>query len=254
MANAYGSRLVEKMPRVADIASFRFERPEAYRFQAGQWFVITFPGQDPEKPWEHHFSHSDSPTEPWLEFTTRLRGSDFKNALDALPPGAQVQIEGPYGAFTMPPDVERAAFLAGGIGITCARSILRWVCDTCTPAATKVEGTVGPADRSEIALRDIILFFANRSEDAIPFADELTGFTESIPGFRMVHVLSRPGEAWRGYRGHLDRSILEVELADFREWHFFVSGPPSFDLAMQDVLVKWGVDAGRIKMERFEGY
>jgi len=254
MAGAYGSKLVEKVPRVADIVSFRFKRPEAYRFQAGQWFVITFPSPDPEEPWEHHFSHSDSPTEPLLEFTTRLRGSDFKNALDALPTGAPVQLEGPYGAFTMPADVERAAFVAGGIGITCVRSILRWVCDTCTPEAARVEGTLGLASRADLALREIVLFFANRSEDAIPFAEELTEFTARIPGFRIVHVISQPGEGWQGYRGRLDQAMLAAELPDPEVWHYFVSGPPSFDLAMQDMLVKWGIEPPRIRMERFEGY
>jgi ferredoxin-NADP reductase len=245
---------VEKVPRVADIVSFRFKRPDAYKFQSGQWFTITFPGPDPEEPWEHHFSHSDSPTEPWLEFTTRLRGSPFKNALDALPAGAPVQLEGPYGAFVMPPDVERAAFLAGGIGITCVRSILKWVCDTCTPQARKVQGTAGPVDRTEIALREIVLFFANRSEDAIPFAKELEEFTETIPGFRVVHVLSQPGAAWEGHRGHLDHNILAVELAEPATWRYFVSGPPSFDIAMREMLVGWGIDAERIAMEQFMGY
>jgi ferredoxin-NADP reductase len=245
---------VDKVPRVADIVSFRFKRPEAYRFQAGQWFVITFSGPDPEEPWEHHFSHSDSPTEPWLEFTTRLRGSDFKNALDALPTGAPVQLEGPYGSFVMPADVERAAFLAGGIGITCARSILKWVCDTCTPEARRVQGTVGPVDRTEIALREIVLFFANRSEDAIPFVEDLEEFTERIPGCRVVHVISQPGEGWSGYRGRLNEDLLAGELAEPASWHYFVSGPPSFDQDMRDMLVGWGIDPDRIRMEQFMGY
>jgi ferredoxin-NADP reductase len=244
MASVYESKLIEKIPRVGDIVSFRFERPDAYRFQSGQWFEITFPSPNPEEPWEHHFSHSDAPTEPWLEFTTRLRGSDFKNALDALPMESHVQIEGPYGAFIMPPDVERAAFLAGGIGITCVRSILRWVCDTCGPRA----------ERPSLALREVALFFANRSEDAIPFEQELKEFTKSIPGFRVVHVLSQPGESWRGYKGHLDQHVMARELPDPSGWRFFVSGPPSFDQAMQEMLVGWGIDTERIKQERFEGY
>jgi ferredoxin-NADP reductase len=40
----FSSRLVEKIPRVADIVSFRFERPPGYEYWAGQWFVVTFPG------------------------------------------------------------------------------------------------------------------------------------------------------------------------------------------------------------------
>jgi glycine betaine catabolism B len=244
MAGVYTSRLLEKIPRVADIVSFRFERPEAYRFQAGQWFVITFPSADPAEPWEHHFSHSNSPSDPGMEFTTRMRGSDFKNALDALPLGSRVQLEGPYGAFVMPPDVERAAFLAGGIGVTCARSILRW-------AAAVRAGATPPA---ALALRETVLFFANHSEDAIPFKDELEGLASSLPGFRVVHVLSQPGGSWQGYRGHLDENVLSRELAEPGEWQYFVSGPPAFDQAMQDMLLARGIDAGPVRLERFEGY
>jgi glycine betaine catabolism B len=247
---AFGSKLLEKVPRVADVVSFRFKRPESYRFQPGQWFTISFPSPDPEEPWEHHFSHSDSPTEPWLEFTTRLRGSDFKNALDALPIGAAVQLEGPYGLFTLAPEVERAAFLAGGIGITCVRSILKWVCDTCSigPAGS------APADRPAATPREIVLFFANRSEDAIPFEEELKEFVSLIPGLRVVHVLSQPGEAWQGYRGHLDQNTLAAEIPDPAGWQFFVSGPPAFDHSMRDILLKWGVDDERIRTEQFIGY
>ena len=250
MQGSYPSRLIEKLPQVADVVSFRFERPEGYRFQAGQWFVVTFAGPDPAEPYEHHFSHSDAPSAPWLEFTTRLRGSEFKNALSALPIGSDVQVEGPYGSFVMPPDVERAAFLAGGIGITCVRSILRWVAHLHASAGAPGEEGEGP----RLALRDIALFFANGSEDAIPFVAELAELAKSLPGLRVVHVLSRPGESWRGYSGHLDHNILAAELPDPDSWHYFVSGPPSFDQAMQEMLLGWGIEAERIKMERFEGY
>jgi ferredoxin-NADP reductase len=251
---AYESRLIAKVPRVADIVSFRFEPPEAYRFQAGQWFVITFAGPDPAEPWEHHFSHSDAPSAPWLEFTTRLRDSDFKKALSELPLGSSVQLEGPYGAFVMPGDVERAAFIAGGIGITCVRSILRWAAHLRTPAGGQGAEAGGGGDRPVLSLREIVLLFANRSEDAIPFQAELDELAKALPGMRVVHVLSQPGEGWQGYRGHLNGEILAAELPEPTSWRYFVSGPPSFDLAMQDLLLRWGIDAASIKMERFEGY
>jgi ferredoxin-NADP reductase len=239
-----------KVPEVADVVSFRFERPEGYRFEAGQWFVVTFAGPDPMKPHEHHFSHSNAPSEPWLELTTRLRGSEFKNALSALPMGSDVQIEGPYGSFVMPPEVERATFLAGGIGITCVRSILRWVAHMRAFAG----GLGGAGEESPLALREMVLFFANRAEEAIPFAAELERLTATVQGLRVVHVLSHPGESWQGYRGHIDRAVLAAELPDPASWHYFVSGPPSFDEAMEDVLLRWGIEAPRMKMERFEGY
>lgn len=250
----YDSRLIAKVPQVADVVSFRFERPEAYRFQAGQWFVITFAGPDAAKPWEHHFSHSDAPSAPWLEFTTRLRASDFKNALSELPLGADVQLEGPYGMFVMPADVERAAFIAGGIGITCARSILRWAAHLRNAGGGQVAGAGQGGEGPVLALREIVLVFANRSEDAIPFEAELEELARTLPGMRVVHVLSQPGEGWQGYRGHVDEAILAAELPDPTSWCYFVSGPPSFDLAMRDLLLHWGIGAASIKMERFEGY
>ncbi len=251
VAGVYASKLIESVPRIADIVSFRFKRPEAYRFQAGQWFVITFPSADPEEPWEHHFSHSDAPSDPWMEFTTRLRGSDFKNALSALPAGSPVEVEGPYGAFVVPPDVERAAFLAGGIGITCARSILRWVAHVWE--AARVDPPAG-GEETALALREVVLFFANRSEDAIPFEDELEELSRKSPWLRIVHVISQPGEAWQGYSGHVDRKILEEELGDPASWCYFVSGPPPFDLAMREMLLAGGISDDRVKLERFEGY
>ncbi len=247
MAGAYGSNLVEKVPRVADIVSFRFKRPEAYRFQAGQWFVVTFAGDGAQEPWEHHFSHSDSPTEPWLEFTTRLRGSDFKNALNALPLGAPVQFEGPFGQFTLPGDAERVAFVVGGIGITCVRSILKWLCGSCGIGSVEAARPAAPP-------REIVLFFANRAEDVIPFADEIEEFARTIPGFRVVHVLSRPADTWEGYRGHVDQDILAAEIGEHTEWHFLVSGPPSFVQSTHEVLQNWSVDEARITTEQFMGY
>jgi ferredoxin-NADP reductase len=246
----YASRLIERIPRVADVVSFRFKRPEAYRFQAGQWFIVTFPGPDPVEPYEHHFSHSDSPSEPWLEFTTRLRGSDFKNALSALAIGTSVQLEGPYGSFVLPADAERAVFLAGGIGITCVRGILRWVAHLRAVSAVQA----GQGGETPVALREIVLFYANRSQDAIPFEVELEKLVDALPGLRVVHVISQPGEGWEGHRGHLDQDILAQELSEPASWQYFVSGSPSFDQGMKDLLLGWGIDPSRITSERFDGY
>jgi ferredoxin-NADP reductase len=234
----FPSRLIEKTPRVEDIVSFRFERPQGYEYRAGQWFVITFPG--PLEPRTHHFSHSNSPLEPELEFTTRLRGSEFKNALDALPLGSEVELEGSYGAFTLPDHLEQVAFIAGGIGITCVRSILRWLADK--------GGSSGGIPRS------IVLLFANHSEDGIPFRDELEQLGASLPALRVIHVISQPGRDWQGYRGHIDREMLDRELLQPRRWAYYLSGPPAFGKSVQEQLIAWGVESGSVKVERFEGY
>jgi ferredoxin-NADP reductase len=223
---------------VADIVTFRFERPSGYEYEAGQWFVITFPG--PAEPYVHHFSHSDSPLESHLEFTTRLRGTEFKNALDALPLGTWVELEGPYGTFTLPEGPERVAFLAGGIGITCVRSILR--------------SLAGKEVASGSIPRSIVLIFANSSEDSIPFRTELEDLEARLAGLRVVHVISRPVGTWQGYQGHIDRELVERELPQPADWAYFLSGPPAFDRSMQALLLAQGVADASITVEWFEGY
>ena len=253
-APRYKSHLLGKFPRVEDIVTFRFERPPGYHYRAGQWLVITFQG--PDGPLDHHFSHSSSPTEPWVEFTTRLRDSEFKSALVELEPGAEVEIEAPFGSFVLEPGADPVAFLAGGIGITCVRSILKACVDELADHAERA-GPAEPADPAgpaEPRRRPMTLIFANRSEDGIPFREELAEMESKLPSFRVVHVLSRAGEQWTGRRGHISADILDRELPRSPRRTYYVSGPPAFASAMQDLLAAQGVDPDRVTAERFEGY
>ncbi len=245
----FETRFAKKIPRVGDIVSFRFERPDDYHYTAGQWHVVTIPAT-PE-PLTHHFTHSSSPTEPYLEFTTRMRGTEFKNALDALAPGTLVEMEGPFGMFTLDTAMSVGAgkaptgapeghrrplvFITGGIGITPVRSILRWQADS---------GMAWPA----------VLLYANSGEDTIAFREELDAMTEMLPSLRVVYVVSRPSPAWIGREGHIDAVMLAEELDDIAAPMYYVSGPPSMVQSLRDILISQGVDRNSIKTESFEGY
>ena len=202
----FQTRLARKIPLVEDVVTFQFDRPEGYAFRAGQWFVVTFSG--PEGPYSHHFSHSNSPLDPALEFTTRVRDTDFKRALDALPLGAEVEVEGPYGAFTVPEGLGQVVFVTGGIGITCVRSILRTLAADGSPAAR------------------VVVLYANRSESSIPFHDELRELEARLPGLKVVDVISQPGEHWPGHRGHIDRHVFRERGARSADLDVLRERPP----------------------------
>jgi glycine betaine catabolism B len=242
---SYNTHLVGKMPRVADIVTFQFERPLGYDYRAGQWFVITFAG--PAGEYVHHFSHSNSPADPLLEFTTRVRPSAFKTALDALPLGAEVEVEGPYGAFGLAENRGRVVFITGGIGITCVRSILRWLAGSPRPSnGTEPSGQAPP--------EEIVLLYANRSEKDIPFRDELREIQTVLPAFRVVHVLSHADPDWPGLRGHLDLDLLERELPEPERWDYYLSGPPTLVQSMRELLLARGIGPSSVKAELFDGY
>lgn len=230
--------LLEKIPRSPDTTSYRFSRPPEYEFEAGQFFGITVPS--PTGPLAHYFSHCDSPTEGSLELTTRLTGSDFKNALDALPLGAEATFEGPYGRFVFKYDAAKIAFLTGGVGITPVRSMLRSLADT---------GGAGRAEGQEL-----VLFYGSMTEDGIVYKDELDEFARAIPGLRVVHVITKPSEEWRGYAGFITADIVRAELGDPSAWTYYIVGPPPMITAMDKVIEQLEIPATQVLVESFAGY
>ena len=237
-AMAFTSTLLEKIRRSSDTMSYRFSRPPEYEFKAGQWFTIAL--NTPDGPLDHHFSHADSPTESVIELTTRLTGSDFKNLLDALPVGAEVDIEGPYGRFLLGYELSRIAFLTGGIGVTPVRSMLRYLADT--NGAGRVEN------------QEITVFYGSMTEDGIVYKDEFDEFEQKIAGLRVVHVITNPTESWKGYAGFITADTVRAELPDPDAWTYYVVGPPPMITAMDKVMAQLDIPEDQRVVESFAGY
>ena len=136
-------KLIDKIERTANIKSFRFERPEDLKYKSGQFSYYYIPKEGGGELF-HHFSFSSSPTEPFVEFTTRIREGEYKKTLDKLQIGTKIKMRMVLGQFSLNPKYTKVAFVCGGIGITAARSNIKWAFDT-------------KADT------DIVLLFANRN-------------------------------------------------------------------------------------------
>jgi glycine betaine catabolism B len=213
--------------RCPDVLSVRFERPEDYRFAAGQYLALTI--QTAEGSQTKPFSHSSAIGDPYLEITTRLSGSAFKNALSALQPGDRVRIAGPAGRLALPPGERRVAFLVGGVGITPVISMLRsWE----------------PAEAP-----DAVLFYGNREPDCIPFVHEI----ESLKGerFAVVHVVESFSGTWKGETGFITPDIVRRHIDPAERWFFIVAGPPVMVTAMEACLAALEVPGSRMLVERF---
>ena len=108
--------------------AFLFEKPDGLSFKAGQYlnFTLLDPPETDAEGNTRTFSIASAPDEEELMMATRMRDTAFKRVLKTMPLGAQVEIEGPYGNFTLHKNATRwYVFLTGGIGITPFRSIIR---------------------------------------------------------------------------------------------------------------------------------
>ncbi|MCW5201019.1 FAD-dependent oxidoreductase [Desulfobulbus sp. F4] len=183
----------------------------------------------------HPLSFSDGPQAEYLEFTKRLSGSAYCQALERLRPGDRVMAKGPLGSFSAEGITGRIVCIAGGIGITPIRSIL-----------------VDLAQRQD--RRPVTLLYGNLDENDIAFADELARL--SLADFRLVHVLQRMGGGLgqEARAGMINAEIIRSEVPDLSEATFLVSGPPAMVKAVESQLAALGIGPEQIRTDRFLGY
>ena len=220
--------------RATDTKTFSFERPDDLSYVPGQFFFVLLAAAGGSPAIEHHFSFSSSPSEPCVEFTTRMTGHEFKDRLDELGPRESVHIAGPDGAFVIGPGMRKVAYACGGIGITPARSAVRWALDTAADT-------------------DVVVLHGNRDLAGSTFREEFEAIHS--PKVRVVNVLSEPDPDWHGRKGRIDAQVVREEIADWGQRDFFVSGPAGMVDAIVRVLVDdVGVSADRVMSEHFPGY
>ncbi|MFV1976976.1 MAG: ferredoxin--NADP reductase [Candidatus Scalindua sp.] len=232
--------VIDVIQRTRDIKSFRFSVPQDINvdFKAGQYFVLTIKikGQGAAK----HFSFSNSPTEKgYVEFTKRITGSEFSQALDQLKKGDWAKLKMPYGFFTFEGEHEKIAFLSGGIGITCIRSMCKFVTDKKLPA-------------------DIVLIYSNKIENDIVFREDFLQMQAENRKLKVVHTLTSPDidtGIWKGRTGRIDSLMVKEEIPDYPDRVFYLCGPPKMVDALKSILSdELRLNKEKIKLEHFSGY
>jgi ferredoxin-NADP reductase len=233
-------QLKEKRQETTDVMSFIFDlRDQPLSYLAGQYvfFELDSLAYPDERGKRRHFTISSSSTEPGIVmFTTRLRGSGFKETLRHAEPGYELTMETPRGSLVLPAgDVYAHVFIAGGIGITTFRSILRYAADT------------------HLSLRATLLYF-NRAPADIVFRQELDEIAGRLPTVQMVHSVDQPGADWAGETGRLSETLLRKYVPDLQPVLYWLSGPPPMVNAYAELLLGLGVAGESIRKDSFTGY
>ena len=116
-------KLIRSYDEVGNIRTFVFETGGA-SWQAGQyqtWELAQVEGDDKAK--RRFFTIAAAPSEGEFHISTRVSDSAFKQALNALRPGDEIEAHGIEGDFVWEDD-EVVVLVAGGIGVTPYRSML----------------------------------------------------------------------------------------------------------------------------------
>jgi ferredoxin-NADP reductase len=208
-------------------------------FIPGQYFWVELPesGYNDERGLRRHISIVTSPNERGvLGLATRVRDSAFKRTLAELPVGAEVDVEDPKGDFHLPEDTSKEyVFIAGGIGITIFRSMLKYIAEENLPYR-------------------ITLLYSNRDRESTAFFDELKERERQIEGLKVVFTMTEDPD-WDGETRRIDGDFLREQLGSNLGSHtYIVSGPPAMVNGVADLLEGEGVPEEQVHRSRFAGY
>jgi ferredoxin-NADP reductase len=216
-------RFIKKENVAEGTEAFYFSKPEEFAYQAGQSIDLTVAGMT------NAFSIFSAPYEGFLSIATRMRESDYKNALKKMEAGKELSMEGPFGSMTLHNDVsKKAVFLAGGIGITPFYSIIKQATFEKLP-------------------HQIFLFYSNRRREEAPFFSELENLEKQNPNFKLISITT-------AVEGHLTKEkVLEV-VPDLAASIGYIAGPAKMVHAMRELLNSAGLNDDYIRSEEFSGY
>jgi ferredoxin-NADP reductase len=211
------------------IYSFAFSHHGLVDFKPGQYMEWTLPlAQTDSRGNRRYLTLSSSPTENNLAFTVRLpkEASHFKRALATFKPGDKILASHLGGSFTLPTNQQqKLAFLAGGIGITPFRSMVKYLLD-------------------KQQHRDVnLLYFASSPQQ---FA-----FTDLFQQARHVGVASHFVDT---SKTPLNKNLLATTVPDYKERLFYISGPYNYVKAARESLLDLGVGPTSIRSDYFPGY
>jgi ferredoxin-NADP reductase len=237
--------------RVASVAGVRDETPRTRTLvlnvpewpghHAGQHIDVRLVAEDGYQA-QRSYSIASAPENDALQLTVeRLKDGEVSSYLcDVLHPGDGLELRGPIGGyFVWDMSIEGPLMLVGGgSGIVPLMSMLRH--RACADASARARV---PA---------VLLYSARTAEDLI-YKEELVKLAEGDGSLEVVFTLTRdaPPE-WRGFRGRVDRSMLEkVSPGVANRPNVFVCGPTPFTEAVATLLVELGHEPSRIRTERF---
>lgn len=230
--------LKEKRKVAKQTYDFIFAAPPNLKFLPGQFLEWTLPHRNPDKRGiRRYFTIASSPTENTISIGVKFpeKPSSFKQKMLNMKGGDLMYASQLAGDFVLPKDPAKPlVFIAGGIGVTPFRSIVKYMID----AKEKRAAT---------------LFLTCTTPEEFTYQDIFE--KGASVGVKPVYVVTNPdAKNWNGEKGFIDDAMLKRHVKNIRESHYYISGPPGMVDAYKNLLLGNSVPRTHIKTDYFPGY
>jgi ferredoxin-NADP reductase/Na+-translocating ferredoxin:NAD+ oxidoreductase RnfD subunit len=236
----YVLRLSSKEQAAEGVYDFVFTSDRKIDFLPGQYLEWTLAHDRPDRRGNRrYFTIASSPTEKNVRLGVKFydQMSSFKKKLIAMNPGDTILAAQLAGDFVLPKDTrQKLVFIAGGIGVTPFRSMLKYL-----------------TDRRE--KRSIVMIYSAATEKEVAYYGVLKVAAEKL-GIKTIFTFTDKmnlDPSWQGHTGHIDAAMIAREVPDYRERTFYISGPRTLVSSCEHVLQDMDTPGSRIKTDFFPG-
>jgi ferredoxin-NADP reductase len=233
-------RLKQRVQIAPDTYDFVFAPSRRIAFAPGQYMEWTLGHKDPDSRGNRrYFTLASSPTEGDLRLGIKFyqKSSTFKQALLSMDESREIVASQLGGDFVLPANPnQKCVFIAGGIGITPFRSMIRYLLDTHQP-------------------RPIVLFYVSRTVNDFVYVDILNR-AQSELGIKTIYTVTdkrRLPSSWQGKVGYITPKMMRAEVPDYRKCIFYISGPKGMVDSFKELLSQLNVQSAQIKTDFFSG-
>lgn len=232
---------LKKKEQIAEgVYHFTFAPDKKIDFRPGQYLEWTLGHENPDaRGNRRYFTIASSPTEDVVQLGVKFydEPSSFKRTLKALRPGDTIMAAQLAGGFVLPKDQKKKlVFIAGGIGITPFRSMLKYL-----------------ADKNE--QRSITLIYSSVNEHEIAYYDVFEEAAKKS-GVNTVFTFTdktKIDPTWKGHTGYVSAAMIAQVVPDYKDRTFYVSGPHTLINACEEVFSGLGIPRSQIKTDFFPG-
>lgn len=218
-----------------------FDRPNNFNFMPGQYMEWTLSHDNfDQKGVRRYFTISSSPTEDKLSLAYKNSNSSYKKALAEL--NEPLLIASSLGGdFILPNDSnQKLVFIAGGIGITPFRSMIKYLIDTKQS-------------------RDIyLLYFCSDCQDFV-YKDLFEQAKKTI-NLKVWYICSSSKKSTINFNHQLisnqrlSINLIKDLIKDYDQRLFLLAGSDAIVKHSKQILRKLGLRSHQIKTDHFSGY
>lgn len=232
---------LRKIKIANDTLEFSFLSDRQLAYQPGQYMEWTLPHTHADSRGSRRwFTLASSPTEKELKLGVKFyeRSSSYKAAMLGIDKNSVVVAAQVAGDFVMPHNKnKKLVFIAGGIGVTPFRSMIKYLLDKNQP-------------------RFIRLIYAARDEADFAYQDIFEMARQKL-GIKTLYVVSSNFSQIKQpntMRATISNKLIKQLIPDYADCIFYISGTHHMVEDCQVILRDLGVKRSNIKVDFFPGY